>query len=182
MVSLDGFAAREGPPNDWSALDWHRMDATLADDVADLLADADAYIVGRTTYEGFAEFWPTTGGAGAPYEERRIAPLMNENRKIVLSRSLREAHGGPATIARSVEDVAALEGDLVFLAGPAAGNALLAADLVDELWLHVHPIVLGRGLRLIARETPALELVEAKPRPTGVVSLRYARMGSRVFA
>ena len=183
MMSLDGQAARAAPAEGWSQLDWHVMDEDLATDVAALLSGSGALLMGRVTYEGFAGFWAAGGGPGSDAAERLIAPHMARLPKVVLSTTLEDLPWGPASVVRGdlAREIGALKRqpgkDLLFLAGPTAAASLLDLDLVDELHIHLHPVALGRGKPLfkdLAHEQ-RLRLVDAKPRKSGVVSLRYAR-------
>jgi len=144
----------------------------------DEVMDADAMLLGRVTYEGFAAAWPQrTDDAG-------FADKMNSMQKFVVSNTLTE----PLTWANSVLllDVAAVKAlpdgpGLTLLGSGALLRALLAEDLVDELLLLVHPIVLGAGQRMFAADGPhaRLRLVDATPTGAGVVITQYAREDGR---
>ncbi len=139
----------------------------------DELMACEAMLLGRITYEAFARAWPTMkDGAG-------FAEKMNGMPKHVVSSTLQEASWSNSTVLRGdlreeVERLKAQEGGDILVAGSAMlVQGLLAEDLVDELRLMVHPILLGSGKRLFgALDRPAsFDLVQARPLPSGSVIL-----------
>ncbi len=143
--------------------------------------DVDAMLFGRTTYDSFAGAWPEREAAGEADAE--MARHLGDVRKIVLS------HQPLAFTWRNSEQ---LDGDLVaavtaLKADPSirriglSGSVsvvrqLLAAGLLDELHLFVHPAVAGTGLRLFEEGAPEqpMRLVSSQPFATGVLYLVYA--------
>jgi dihydrofolate reductase len=133
-------------------------------------------LLGRRTYEDFFSVWP--GRTDNPFTE----PL-NAAQKYVASNSLTEplpwtnstlvAGDVPRAVAEIKER---LEGDLVVLGSGMLLRSLMQHDLVDELLLTIHPLVLGAGRRLFPSEGPRLPftLAESKPTTTGVIIARYA--------
>jgi dihydrofolate reductase len=130
-------------------------------------------LFGRRTYEDFHRSW--AGRTDNPF-----SPRLDAGRKYVVSSTLTD----PPTWANSVllPDVAAVEAlpegpPLTLLGSGELLRALLAEDLVDELLLLVHPIVLGAGRRMFGADgAPAtLRLVDATPTGAGVVITQYAR-------
>jgi dihydrofolate reductase len=112
----------------------------------DEVMEAEAQLLGRRTYEGFAAAWPSyTDQVG-------FADKMNSMPKYVLSATLERADWNNSTILRSLDDVAKLRDELdgvILVAGSAQlVQSLLERDLVDELRLMVFPVVLGTGKRL----------------------------------
>jgi dihydrofolate reductase len=130
----------------------------------DELMDADAMLLGRTTYEGFAEAWPSrTDDVG-------FADRINGMAKYVVSTTLQSADWNNSTIIAG--DVAAEVrrlkegegGDLLVAGSVQLVRTLLEHDLIDELRLMVFPVVLGHGKRLFdGGEVKSLELVETRP-------------------
>lgn len=187
MTTLDGMIAR--PNRD---LEWFRADPEFEAAMIDFLRSLDGMLFGRIAYQELAQFWPTAGtddpGAapgGFTSDANRIefARLMNTIPKLVVSRSLTDLEWGPGRVlqgdlGKSVEALKREPGrDLVLFAGASAAAELMRRDLFDEYRLLVHPIVLGRGIPLFANlsEERALELVETRRFPCGVVLLRYTR-------
>ena len=134
-------------------------------------------LFGRRTYEDFHRSW--AGRTDNPF-----SPRLDAGRKYVVSGTLAE----PLIWANSVllPDVAAVKAlpdgpGLTLLGSGQLLRALLAEDLVDELLLLVHPIVLGAGQRLFADDGPhaRLRLADVTPTGAGVLITQYAREGVR---
>jgi dihydrofolate reductase len=138
--------------------------------------DSDAYLLGRTTYEMLAPGW-----SALKNNEYGIADKLNSMKKYVVSSTLENAEWHNSTIikANALEEIGKLKqqaGQSILVHGSAKlVRGLLAAGLVDELQLLVHPFVWGRGSRLFndQGQTAKLELVEARPLERGAVLLRY---------
>ena len=138
------------------------------------LFKADALLLGRRTYQGFAAAWPTMPGTGA-YGER-----MNNLPKYVVSTTLSETTWN-ATLLRGdlTEELPRLKQEagqdiLIFGSGQLV-HTLHERGLIDEYRLMVFPVVLGSGKRLFpdGDEKKALRLVESKTFTSGVVLLTY---------
>jgi dihydrofolate reductase len=168
LVSLDGV---QGEPRSWASA--YFDDAAAAASLARLNV-AGAMLMGRRTYEYFAPAWPLATG---PYAER-----VNGIRKYVFSASLASVDWSNAELVAG-DAVAAVrelkqggDGDLVVYGFGRLSHALLAAGLVDELALWVHPVVLGHGESVFhTGPTTALTLSDVERAKNGVVSLRYTR-------
>jgi dihydrofolate reductase len=130
----------------------------------DELLAADALLLGRRTYEGFAAAWPSV------QDEQGFAEKMNSMPKLVVSSTLEEGSWNNTEILRggATEDVAAakerFQGDLLVAGSARLVQALMDAGLVDELRLMVFPTLLGSGKKLFGDgKTPsAFGLVEAR--------------------
>ena len=142
----------------------------------DEVLEAEAQLLGRVTYEGFAAAWPSRT------DEAGFAERMNAMPKYVVSSTLRELTWSNSTLIEG--DVAAevaklkkqVPGDILVAGSATLVRALVEHDLVDELRLMVFPIVLGSGKRLFgdSASTKALRLLESQPvGDDGVVILRY---------
>jgi dihydrofolate reductase len=107
---------------------------------------AEALLLGRVTYEGFAAAWPSRDG--------EFADKFNTMPKYVVSSTLEKADWTNSTVLEGelAAEVAALrqkhEGDVVVNGSARLVQALIEHDLVDELRLMVFPVVLGSGRRL----------------------------------
>ena len=139
----------------------------------DELARVDALLLGKTTYDLFAGYWPGQSGDG-------FSDRLNQLPKYVVSRSLQNTEWNNSHILRDVvNDVAALKetdgGDILVYGSPTLVKALLHHDLVDELRLMVYPLSVGGGLRLFEddRELKKLELKHAQGLGNGVLILEY---------
>ena len=131
----------------------------------DELMEAEVQLLGRVTYEGFAEAWPTREG--------EFADKLNSDPKYVVSTTLKDPEWQNSTvISENVpEEIAKLKEQtrgviLVAGSGTLVGT-LLGADLVDELRLMVFPTVLGRGRRLFPDGIDRLKLTLMESRPVG---------------
>jgi dihydrofolate reductase len=144
-----------------------------------LFPAAGAFLLGRRTYEIFAEYWPTVTD-----QRGQIAQALNNRPKYVVSATLREAAWpGTSVITGDVAgEVAKLKqesgGPVLVLGSATLVHALLAHDLVDEYQLWLHPVVLGRGKRLFGDgdgNRADLRLVDSMTTGTGLVILTYQR-------
>lgn len=136
---------------------------------------AAALLLGRRTYEGFAQAWP------GRTDEAGFADRMNGMPKFVVSSTLQTAEWNNSTVIGG--DVAGgvstlrqqVDGDIVVAGSRQLVSALMQAGLVDELRLMVFPVVLGSGKRLFsdADRATSLRLVESKTVGDGVLILRY---------
>jgi dihydrofolate reductase len=142
----------------------------------DELMEAEAQLLGRRTYEGFAEAWPSREG---PFADK-----LNQDPKYVVSTTLKDPQWQNTTVIEG--DVAAeiakirdrTDGDILVAGSGMLVSALLAADLVDELRLMVFPTVLGRGRRLFPEGIDRLKFRLTDSRtvgPDGVVVQVYNR-------
>ena len=177
FVTLDGVMEDPGGAEDFSRGGWaFQFDRGADGDqykVDELLA-ADALLLGRRTFEGFAAAWPGQTGD--------FANKINAVKKIVVSSTLEDPAWSPTTVIRGdvARELGAMKdgpgGDILVAGSGHLVRTLLADRLVDELRLMVFPIVLGTGNHLFSDGTPktSLRLVEARPvGPAGVMVLTY---------
>ena len=143
------------------------------------LERTSAYLFGRRTYEKMATFWPHQP------DSNPMAAHLNATPKYVASRTLTEvAWAGSRIIAgdllETVRDLtSSQEGDIAVLGSGVLCRELLAADLVDEIRLFIHPLLLGTGKRLFG-ELPvprALALKSVAQTDQGTVALVYGARG-----
>lgn len=141
---------------------------------SDELAEADAQLLGRKTYEGFAKAWPTMPDTGD------FGVKMNTMPKYVVTSTLDKLEwSGSVAIKGDVEEevrkLKAKPGKDLLLAGSGQlFNSLMKANLIDVYRLMVHPIVRGSGPRLFEEAGERkLELIAEKRFQTGVVILEY---------
>ncbi|PYC75029.1 pyrimidine reductase [Micromonospora arborensis] len=140
------------------------------------LRAADALLLGRVTYEGFAASWPTMT------DEAGFADKMNTMPKYVVSTTLDRGEWNNTTvISENVAEAIAklkaeVDGDILVYGSVALVRWLLRNELVDELRLVTYPVVMGGGVRLFAEsnEPAVLRLVDAQAFDSGVVVLTYA--------
>ena len=136
---------------------------------------ADAMLLGRQTYQQFASFWPNADAAD-PFTAR-----MNNTPKSVVSTTLDTVEWQNSTLIRSnvAEELTRLKQqpgkDIAITGSATLIRSLLRDNLLDELRLLVHPVVVGSGKRLFpdGSDPVALKLVGAQTFSTGVLSLTY---------
>jgi dihydrofolate reductase len=141
----------------------------------DELDDADALLLGRTTFEGFAEAWPSRGG---PFADK-----FNGMPKYVVSSTLTDPEWNNSTVIEPSELADAVtrikeehDGSILVNGSVQLVEALVEQGLVDEVRLMVFPTVVGGGKRAFGQTSSqrALELTESKAvGPDGVVILVY---------
>jgi dihydrofolate reductase len=176
FVSLDGVMEDPGGSEDFKHGAWSfefnrgeegakfKLDETL---------ESEALLLGRVTYEGFAEAWPSREG--------EFADKFNNMPKYVVSSTLEAPAWDNSTVLSGdvVEEVADLrqrhDGDIVVHGSARLAQTLIEHDLVDELRLMVFPVVLGSGKRLFGdtSDKKPLRLVGSKMVGDGVAILTY---------
>jgi dihydrofolate reductase len=184
FVTLDGIMQAPGGPDEdrdgdfahggWTRSYWHDdIGATFGA----VMQDVDAFLLGRRTYVTHAEaFEPMPPGD-------RFGDMMNTPAKYVVSKTLDKPIWRNTTIVRddvigAVRALKAGAGKTILTDGSSQlVHALLENDLVDELYLDVYPLVLGRGKRVFPATgiDRRFALAKATPYPTGVVGLHYTR-------
>jgi dihydrofolate reductase len=138
------------------------------------MAEQDALLLGRSTFEAFRSYWPAQSD-----DATGIGDHLNRVRKYVLSTTLQDPGWEPTTVLRDLDEVRALRGGpgvMGVTGSVSVAQQLVAADLVDEYRLFVSPVLAGPGPGVLAGGGRLdLELVEATPFPSGVTLLRYDR-------
>lgn len=175
QVSLDGFF--EGPNGE---IDWHMVDEELHTHFNEQLATMGAFLDGRVTYELMAGFWPTADqDPSSTPAEAEFAKIWRDMPKIVYSRTLERA-GWNTTVARDVvaDEVLALKaqpGGSLALGGADLAATFRRLGLIDEYWIYVHPVLIGRGNPLFkdSDDRTALSLAGTRTFGNGVVLVRY---------
>ena len=144
------------------------------------IGQADTMLFGRKTYEGFAEAWPPREEAGG--EDAGMAKKLGDARKYVLSHEelklpWRNSEQLKGDFVEAVTSIKNEPGDgVIGMSGSVSVvRQLLVAGLLDELHLLVHPIVLGKGLKLFddSESSIPLELIRSEKFKTGVLNLVY---------
>ena len=175
FISLDGVV--ENPQ------DWHfpYFNDEMGEAVDGQLSGADTLLLGRKTYDSFAGAWPDREAAGG--EDADFAKKLGDARKVVVSNQDLQFSWRNSEQLRGdlVEAVTALknepgESTIAMSGSVSVVRQLLAAGLLDELHLLVHPIAVRRGMRLFDEgESPVpLRLLSCRAFTTGVVYLVYA--------
>lgn len=179
-VSLDGVVEAPGGGEEFKHAGW-TFEINRGEEgdkfKLDETAEAEALLLGRTTYEGFAAAWPSMEG--------EFADKFNSMPKYVVSSTLENPEWNNSTVLKGdvVDEVTrlrqALEGDLVVHGSPQLVQTLLEHDLVDELRVMVFPVVLGAGKRLFGEtsDKKRLRLTDSRTVGDGIAILTYEPAG-----
>jgi len=180
FVSLDGVMEDPGGAENFKHGGWS-FEFNRGDEgdkfKLDEALSSEALLLGRATYEGFAEAWPSREG--------EFADKFNSMPKYVVSSTLEEPEWNNSTVLKGdvAEEVAKLrqeqDGDIVVHGSARLVQTLIEHDLVDEFRLMVYPVVLGSGKRLFGEtsEKKPLRLVDSKVVGDGVAILIYEPAG-----
>jgi dihydrofolate reductase len=171
FISLDGVVEA---PNEWQ---FDVMDDDMMTDITSQIDAEDAIFMGRVTYQDFAPYWPTS-------TDEPFASHINNMPKYVVSTTLDKVEWGKwekptlikGNLAKEISKLKKQSGKNIGVSGsPTLVRSLLKDDLLDELKLMVHPVVVGNGKRLFTEESELkrLQLVDSKVTGTGVVILTY---------
>ena len=184
FISMDGVMQAPGGPEEdpsggfafggWTV---PYFDEAGGEVMAEQMGHPFDLLLGRKTYDIFAGYWPD--------HDDEIGAPINRARKYVASRSPLTLtwEGAEQLEGDAAEAVAAIrQGDGPELQVHGSGDfiqTLLRADLVDELWLKVFPVVLGGGKRLFADGAvpAAFTLTDSRTTPSGIIAANYERAG-----
>src|SRR5512138_216759 len=180
QVSLDGFTQGSDGEKDWVG-SWA--------DAIGLIPDVDTFVLGGRMYPGYGEYWESIHANPAhalPFQKRlpsnseiAYARLAARTPHVVLSTTLESVSWPTATVIRDVAGLRTLKsqpGKNIYVVGGATLVAsLLNEDLIDEIRLIVHPVVLGKGQALFGgvNKRLLLDLVRAESTESGRVILAY---------
>jgi dihydrofolate reductase len=181
FITLDGvMQAPGGPEEDKSGVfKYGGWSAPYFDEVVDKVLEKQQkkpadLLLGRKTFEIFASFWP---------EHEDIWPGINDMTKYVMSNTMNKSDWKNSVFLKSLADIKKLKNsngsDIQVNGSGELIQLLLKNDLVDELWLLIHPLTLGTGKKLFDNGTipAAFTLTESLATPTGVIIANYKRAG-----
>ena len=174
FISLDGVVDE---PQDWH---FPYFNDEMGVAVDRQVSDSDTLLLGRKTYDSFAGAWPERETAGE--EDADMGKALGDKRKVVVSNQNLQFtwRNSEQLKGNLVEAVTALKNepgaDIGMSGSVSVVRQLLAAGLLDELHLLVHPIAVRKGMRLFDEgESPIpLRLVSSQTFTTGVLYLIYA--------
>lgn len=186
-MSLDGVVQapggqKEDPSGGFRFGGWVYpfFDEFVANEMVSQMSSGFDLLLGRKTYQVFASYWPYADTASDP-----IAAGINNARKYVVTNTLEKVEWNNSYIINGDirEEILKLketDGPEIQIHG--SGNliqTLLKYDLVDELWLKIFPVALGKGKKLFSEGDFAgsFELTEGKTSPSGVFLAKYRRSG-----
>ncbi|MCL5021537.1 MAG: dihydrofolate reductase family protein [Bacteroidetes bacterium] len=183
FITLDGVMQAPGRPDEdtsdgfryggWTAPYFYEADEAAGEFMQKQLKPADL-LLGRKTFEFFASYWP---------EHADFWPGVNDVTKYCVSRTVKKSDWENSVFLKSVDDIEELknsEGSDIQVHG--SGNlvqTLLKHNLVDELWLKIFPLTLGKGKKLFDNGTiaAAFTLTDSLITPNGVIFANYKQAG-----
>ncbi len=180
MLTLDGVMQAPGAPEEDTSggFKYGGWVAPYGDEVygkvmEKQLKPADL-LLGRKTFEIFAGYWP---------EHEKGWPGVNEVTKYVLSKTMKKSEWKNSVFLNSLADIEKLKNskgsDIQVHGSSELVQLLIKNDLVDELWLKIHPLTLGNGKKLFDNSAApaAFTLIESTVTPSGVFIANYKRAG-----
>lgn len=181
MITLDGVMQAPGGPEEdpsggfkyggWTAPYGGKVSFNV---LKKQLVQTD-YLLGRRTFEIFANYWP---------DHADFWPGISDGTKYVLSNTVTASHWKNTVFIKNLADIEKLKNsegaDLQVHGSGKLVQLLLEQDLVDELWLKTYPLTLGQGRKFFDTGTipAAFTLSEATISPSGVVMANYKRAGA----
>jgi dihydrofolate reductase len=178
-VSLDGYVAGlKGEMN------WIIVNEDMFKYSGRQTERSDLGLYGRVTYELMQAYWPTAGDeADASEHDKQHSDWYNKVEKVIISRTMKGTHLANTTIlsdniAEEIKKLKAKPGkDIVIFGSPSVGHFLITENLIDEYWIFVNPVILGKGIPLFkgSKDMIKLKLVSSEIFASGVVCLHYQR-------
>jgi dihydrofolate reductase len=182
FVTLDGVMQAPGgkgeDPSDGFDLEGWTVpyfDEALGDEMTKQMSQPFDLLLGRKTYEIFASYWPHQGD-DEPINKAKKYVVANE----AINTEWEETVQINGDVVVEIEKLKQQDGPMLQVHGSSELiQTLLANDLVDELWLKVFPVTLGKGKRLFGEGTmpAAFKLTDSNSSPSGVIVASYKRDG-----
>lgn len=177
QVSLDGFVGGPNGELDWMEWNW---DDELNNYVATFTEPVDNILLGRKLAEGFIPYW-ANAAQNPGHPDHTGAKKMDGTSKIVFSKTLRKSPWLNTKVVNGelVDEIKKLkkqEGqDIIVYGGAEFVSNLINAGLIDEYYLFINPIAVGKGLTIFKKleDHLNLRLVESQSFPCGIVGFHY---------
>jgi dihydrofolate reductase len=183
FITLDGVMQAPGGPEEdtsgvfkyggWCAPYFYESDEAAGELMQKQMKSADL-LLGRKTFDIFASYWP---------EHADFWPGINEVTKYVMSRTMKKSVWKNSVFLKSLADIKKLKNskgsDIQVHGSGKLIQLLLKNDLVDELWLKIYPLTLGKGKKLFDDGTipAAFTLTDSLVTSNGVIFANYKRAG-----
>jgi dihydrofolate reductase len=180
MITLDGVMQGPGGPGEdtsggfkyggWVA----PFDDEVSGKLMQRLMEPRDLLLGRKTFEIWEEYWP---------KNEKAWPGINDVKKHVMSTTRKTSNWNNSVFLSNLEDIKRLKnsdgGDIQVWGSSKLIQLLLRYDLIDELWLMIHPLTLGQGKKLFVDGTipAAFKVKESVITPGGVIIVNYQREG-----
>jgi dihydrofolate reductase len=180
MITLDGvMQAPGGPEEDTSGrFKYGGWTAPYSDEAYGKVLEKEMkpadYLLGRKTFEIWATYWP---------EHADFWPAINDGTKYVMSKTMKKSDWKNSVFLKSLADIKKLKNskgsDIQVWGSGKLIQLLLKNDLVDELWLKIHPLTLGKGKKLFDNGAipAAFTLIDSSVTTSGVIIANFKRAG-----
>ena len=176
ITSLDGFAA--GPGGDLSVF---KVEEEFFNMSGELTEAADVALYGKGTYGIMQSYWPTAGDApNASKHDKEHAAWYKKVDKYVVSTTMKKNDAPNATIISSnvVEELEKLKSgtgkNIQIFGSPGLVRSLTQAGLIDEYWMFLFPVFIGKGIPLFKEMKPAnLKVISTKALKSGAVAIHF---------
>lgn len=178
-TSLDGFGAGIN-----GQMDWIHVDEEIFDDGAGRIYATDIALYGRKTFQLMESYWPTAADQpNATKHDIEHSKWYKTVKKVVLSKTLKEENliNTHVICENLVDEINKLKQntkkEILIFGSPTAGHSLMAANLIDDYWFNINPVLLGEGIPVFKdiKAQTRLSLVASKVFSSGVVCLHYTR-------
>jgi dihydrofolate reductase len=178
-ISLDGFGSGIN-----GQMDWIHVDDEIFNYGAERIFATDIALYGRKTYQLMESFWPTAADQpNATKHDIEHAKWYKQVKKVVLSKTLKEENLVNTQVISEilVDEINKLkqstQKEILIFGSPTAGHSLMAANLIDDYWFNINPVLLGNGIPVFKdiKTQTRLALITSKVFSSGVVCLYYTR-------
>ncbi len=176
-ISLDGFTTdSEGK------MDWIKVDEEIFVDAGKRTKEADTALYGRGTYQIMESYWPTAADKpNATKHDLEHSAWYNHVQKIVVSRTIKDTDLKNAKVISEnlIDEIRKLKEEprkeIIMFGSPTLAHTLTEENLINEYWLFVNPILLGKGTPLFnnLNHMVNLKLLSNNTFASGVVCLHY---------
>ena len=178
-ISLDGFGSAIN-----GEMDWIQVDEEIFEDGAERIYATDIALYGRKTYQLMESYWPNAADQPNPTKhDIEHSKWYKHVKKVVLSKTMKEKNLINAQVINEnlVDEINKLkkstEKEILVFGSPTAGHSLMAANLIDDYWFNINPVLLGNGIPVFKdiKTKTQLSLIKSKVFSSGVVCLHYTR-------
>ena len=176
-ISLDAFANSE-----LKDFDWIKVDEEIFDHGHHHIEKATTALYGRNTFDLMQSYWPTAADKpDATKHEKEHGAWYKSVEKIVVSKTMKPNEGPDYSIASNdlLQHITKIKnesgGDIIILGSPSLVHSLQQLNLIDEYFLNINPVLLGKGTPMFHKsvDRTKLTLLEEYRHTNGVLSVRY---------
>ncbi|HAH25405.1 MAG TPA: dihydrofolate reductase [Prolixibacteraceae bacterium] len=176
-ISLDGYAADEK-----GGMDWILVDEEMFDYAGERTKKSDTALYGRVTYQLMESYWPTAADQPNPSKhDIEHSQWYKSVEKVIVSKTMEGTQVPNTTVIREnlpneIRHLKQKDGKEIILFGsPTLTRSLMEENLIDDYWLFVNPILLGKGTRYFSNleNSIKLKLMTSNAFQSGVVCLHY---------